>query len=109
MVMAGASTGYDGQHIRDLKIYDLDRGDGRMYHRYSGRVHQRAISKAEYEYELARRKASSEMGGLFTLLPSALPTYIHCLTSAKHVIGFVGCSLNTIDYWFFLNGAEYDI
>ena len=108
-VMVGASTGYDGQHIHDLKIYDIDRGDVRMYHRYSGLVHQRAISKAEYEYELARRKASSEMGGLFTPLPSALPTNIHCLTSAKHVIGFVGCSLNTSDYRFFLNGEQYDI
>jgi hypothetical protein len=108
-IMVGASTGYDGQHIHDLKIYDIDRGDVRMYHRYSGLVHQRAISKAEYEYELARRKASSEMGGLFTPLPSALPTNIHCLTSAKHVIGFVGCSLNTSDYRFFLNGEQYDI
>ena len=108
-VTVGASTGYDGQHIHDLKIYDIDRSDVRMYHRYSGLMHQRAISKAEYEYELARRKASSEMGGLFTPLPSALPTNIHCLTSAKHVIGFVGCSLNTSDYRFFLNGEEYDI
>ena len=49
------------------------------------------------------------MGGLFTPLPSALPTNIHCLTSAKHVIGFVGCSLNTSYYRFFLNGEEYDI
>ena len=105
----GASTGYDGQHIRDFKIYDIDRGDVRMYHRYSGLVHQRAISKAEYEYELARRKAGSEMGGLFTPLPSALPTNIHCLTSDKHVIGFIGCSLNTSEYRFFLNGEEYAI
>ena len=105
----GASTGYDGQHIRDLKIYDLDRGDVRLYHRYSGLVCQRAITKAEYEYELARRKASSEMGGLFTPLPSALPTNVHCLTSGKHVIGFVGCSLNTSKYRFFLNGSEFDI
>ncbi|MBO4607728.1 MAG: DUF4249 domain-containing protein [Prevotella sp.] len=109
IIYVGASTGYDDQHISDLKIYDIDRGDVRMYYRYSGLVHQRAISKAEYEYELARRKASTEMGGLFTPLPSALPTNIHCLTSAKHVIGFVGCSLNTSDYRFFLNGEEYDI
>ena len=105
----GASTNYDNQHIRNLKIYDIGRSDVRMYHRYSGLVHQRAISKGEYEYELARRQASSEMGGLFTPLPSTLPTNIHCLTSSKHVIGFIGCSMNTSDYRFFLNGSEYAI
>ena len=70
---------------------------------------QRAISKAEYEYELARRQAGSEMGGLFTPLPSALPTNIHCLTSSKHVIGFVGCSLNVSEYRFFLYAKDFSI
>ena len=105
----GASTSYDNQHIRNLKIYDIGRNNVRMYHRYSGLVHQRAISKAEYEYELARRQANTEMGGLFTPLPSTLPTNIHCLTSSKHVIGFIGCSMNTSDYRFFLSGSEYAI
>ena len=105
----GASTSYDNQHIKNLKIYDIGRNNVRMYHRYSGLVHQRAISKAEYEYELARRQANTEMGGLFTPLPSTLPTNIHCLTSSKHVIGFIGCSMNTSDYRFFLSGSEYAI
>ncbi len=108
-IMAGASSSYAGQHIQRLKIYDIDRGDERIYHRYSGLVHQRAITKAEYEYELARSQAGSEMGGLFTPLPSALPTNIRCLTSHKHVIGFVGCSLNTSDYRFFLNAADFSV
>jgi hypothetical protein len=80
-----------------------------MYYKYSGIVHQRAISKAEYEYELAQRQAGSEMGGLFTPLPSALPTNIRCLTSNKHVIGFVGCALNTSEYRFFLRAIDYSI
>ena len=70
---------------------------------------QRAISKAEYEYELARRQASSEMGGLFTPLPSALPSNIHCLTSRKPVIGFIGCTLNVAKYRFFLNSYDYSV
>ena len=108
-IMVGGSTGYEGQHIQRLKLYDLDRGDERMYYRYSGLIHQRAISKAEYEYELARRQAGSEMGGLFTPQPSALPTNIRCLTSHKHVIGYVGCSLNTSEYRFFLNADDFSI
>lgn len=108
-IMIGASSSYEGQHIQRLKMYDISRSDERIYYRYSSLVHQRAISKAEYEYELARRQAGSEMGGLFTPLPSALPTNIRCLTSNKHVIGFVGCSLNTSEYRFFLNAEDYSI
>ena len=108
-IMVGTSLNYEGQHIRGFKLYDIDRTHERMYYKYSGIVHQRAISKAEYEYELARRQAGSEMGGLFTPQPSALPTNIHCLTSRKHVIGFVGCSLNTSEYRFFLDALGFYI
>lgn len=108
-VMIGASTSYEGQHIERFKLYDIDRANERMYYRYSGLVHQRAISKAEYEYELAQRQADSEMGGLFTPQPTALPTNIYCLTSNKRVIGFVGCSLNTSEYRFFLDAKELSI
>ena len=108
-IMVGAGSNYQGQHIQRLKLYDIDRSNERMYYRYSGLIHQRAISKAEYEYELARRQASSEMGGLFTPQPSSLPTNIQCRTSKKNVIGFVGCSLNTGEYRFFLNYTDYSI
>ena len=108
-IMVGASHNYEGHHIRRLKMYDIDHGGERVYYRYSGLVHQRAISKAEYEYEVSRREVAYEMGGLFTPLPSALPTNIHCLTSKKHVIGFVGCALNTSEYRFFLNAKDFSI
>ncbi|WP_033147357.1 DUF4249 domain-containing protein [Prevotella sp. P6B1] len=107
--MVGASNNYEGQHIQRLKIYDIDRSDERVYYKYSGLVHQRAISKAEYEYELACKQASSEMGGLFTPQPSSLPTNIRCLTSSRHVIGFVGCAMNTSAFRFFLNADDYSI
>ena len=108
-IMVGGSTNYEGQHIKDLKMFDIDQSDERIFHRYSGLVHQRAISKAEYEYELARRQASSEMGGLFTPQPSSLPTNVRCLTSDKRAIGFVGCSLNSSDYRFFLNASDFTV
>ncbi|MBO4892231.1 MAG: DUF4249 domain-containing protein [Prevotella sp.] len=107
LTMIGGSQNYDGQHIQRLKMYEIDQRDERISHRYSGLIHQRAITKAEYEYELARRQASDEMGGLFTPQPSALPTNIHCLSSNKRGIGYVGCSLNTTDYRFFLNAEDF--
>ena len=108
-IMVGGSTNYEGQHIRQLKLYDISRTNERIYHKYSGLVHQRAISKAEYEYELARRQAGTEMGGLFTPQPSALPTNIRCLTSSKHVIGYVGCSMNTSERRFFFESADFSV
>ena len=108
-VMIGSSASYDGQRIERMKLYKISRASEMMYYKYSGLVHQRAISKAEYEYELARRQASEEMGGLFTPQPSALPTNIRCLTSKKHVIGYIGCSLNTSAYRFFLLPKDYSI
>ena len=59
-ILVGSSASYEGQHIRRVKLYDIDRGNERMYYKYSGLVRQRAISKAEYEYELARRQTRSE-------------------------------------------------
>lgn len=106
-IHVGASTNYQGQHIKRLKLYEIDRTDERLFYKYSGMVHQRAITKAEYEYELARRQASSEMGGLFTPQPSALPTNIRCLTSQKRVIGFVGCSLNKSEHRFFFHDYDF--
>ena len=108
-ILVSSSLNYEGHHIRKFKLYDIDRSNERMYYKYSGQVHQRAISKAEYEYDLARRQASSELGGLFTPLPSALPSNIHNLTSDKRVIGYVGCSLNTSEFRFFLKPTDYSI
>ena len=108
-ILVGTSRNYEGQQIKKIKLYDIDRSSERVFYRYSGLVQQRAISKAEYEYELARRQASSEMGGLFTPQPSMLPGNIRCLTSGKHVIGYVGCSLNTAEYRFFINYDDFSI
>ena len=107
ITIIGGSSNYESQHIQSLKMYEIDLRSERISQRYSGLIHQRAISKAEYEYELARRQADSEMGGLFTPQPSALPTNIRCLTSNKRAIGFVGCSLNTSHYRFFLNAKDF--
>ena len=108
-IMVSSSRNYDGQHIRQLKLYDIGREGERMFFRYSSLVHQRAITKAEYEYELARRQASSEMGGLFTPQPSQLPTNLRCLTSGKHVIGYVGCSLNTAERRVFFDHIDFSV
>jgi hypothetical protein len=108
-ILVGASTNYKNQHIKKYRVYGIKRNNERIYYRYTTLLNQRAITKAEYEYQLARRQAASEMGGLFTPLPSVLPSNIHCLTSDKRVIGFVGCSLNTTERRIFLDASDYSI
>ena len=108
-ILVGASTNYKKQHIRKYRVYSIKRNNERIYYRYTTLLSQRAISKAEYEYQLARRQAASEMGGLFTPLPSVLPSNIRCLTSDKRVIGFVGCSMNTCERRIFLDASDYSI
>ena len=46
-ILVSSSTSYEGQHIRKVKLYDIDRSNERMYYKYSGLIHQRAITKAE--------------------------------------------------------------
>ena len=108
-LMMGSSSSYEGQHIQQLKLYEISNQSQRMFFKYSSLVHQRAITKGEYEYEQARRQASEEMGGLFTPQPSALPSNIHCKTANKRAIGYIGCSLNTSDYRLFLVDKDFYI
>lgn len=94
-IIASSSAYYSNNQIVQYKLYDIDRSDRRLYVLYSTDVCQRSLTKAEYEYETERKKISTDMGGLFTPQPSALPTNIHCTTSSKRALGYVGCSLNT--------------
>ena len=108
-IIVGSSTNYKNHHLQKYKVYGIKRNNERIFYKYTTLLRQRAISKAEYEYLLACRQADSEMGGLFTPQPSALPTNIRCLTSNKRVIGFVGCSMNTCERRIFLKGTDYSV
>lgn len=96
IILAGSTIHYAGGRMSKYQLLDIPRDDERVSWYYCFDLTQRAISKAEYEYELACRQAGWEMGGLFTPQPSSFPTNIRCTTSSNRVIGYVGCSLNTI-------------
>ena len=88
----GSTDEYRDGRIYRKALYTLDNTDDRLSQHYFTRISQRSISREEYEYEQLRKKLSSEMGGLFTPLPSELPTNIHCENGNRRVIGFVGVS-----------------
>lgn len=87
-------------------MYEIDRDNERIYYNYSGYVMQRAISKAEYEYQLACLQSAKEMGGIFSPQASTLPSNIHCVNGSKRAIGYIGISLNINDSRFFIDGEK---
>lgn len=108
-IIASSSAYYQNNKIAGYKLFSIGRSDRRLYVKHSTNVTQRAVTKAEYEYEVARRQISNEMGGLFTPQPSALPSNVIC-TSGKHrVIGYVGCSLNVVQHRIFFTPRDFNV
>lgn len=101
------NTDYANGHIEGYRLYTLKHDEDRFCHRYCTRVTQTAITREEYEYEQLSAKLSDEMGGLFTPLPSALPTNLHCLSDESiPVIGYVGVSLDQQTCDLYIDGKD---
>lgn len=91
-IMIASTATVDGNRLNKHKIYDAKRSDDRFNTLYRTRVRQLVISKEQYDYELARREMTSDMGGLFTPQPSELPSNITSADGTR-AVGFVGvCS-----------------
>lgn len=73
--------------ISRYSIYSLSNQNIRFRTRYRTFVKQVAISEAEYEYLSLLNTQSSEMGGLFTPMPTELPSNLHGKNKA---VGYVG-------------------
>lgn len=91
-IIASSSAYYSNNQISKYALYRIPSYDHRLEAMYSTEIVQRSISKEEYEYENERRRISQDMGGLFTPQPSVLPSNVHCTTSSRRIIGYVGCS-----------------
>lgn len=92
----GKTGEYAGNCIRNKFLYRINQltsADNRLQTRYRTRVRQYAISKVEYDYLQLRHRQDTEMGGLFTPLPSELPTNITCTTDPERkAVGYIGVS-----------------
>lgn len=104
-ILVGSTVHYAGGQFEKYQLFEIPRDNERIYWNYSAYVTQRAISRGEYEYMVAVRQAGWEMGGLFSPLPSFLPTNIHCTTSDKKAIGYVGCSMNEVGMRMYIDGT----
>jgi hypothetical protein len=105
-ILTESTAHYAGGQFTKYQIHYIPYDSEHIAWNYCNEVTQRAISKAEYEYNKACLEAGWEMGGLFTPQPSALPTNIHCTTSSKRVLGYIGCSLNTARKRVYIDGTQ---
>lgn len=81
---------YGNGAISKLCLFQRHPNDNRFQHRYLARVRQMAISQQEYEYRRLVATQSTEMGGLFTPMPSELPSNITSQQGRARAIGFIG-------------------
>lgn len=81
---------YGNGAFQKLCLYQRHKDNVRFQTRYYTRVRQIAITLQEYEYRHMMQTQSTEMGGLFTPMPSELPSNIRCLDGDARAIGYVG-------------------
>jgi len=87
-------------------ISQRDTDDRRFQHRCLIRIKQMSVSRDEYEYRNLMLNQSSEVGGLFSQMPSELPTNIRSLGTTQ-AIGYIGVRGHTSMMEMYING--YDV
>lgn len=75
--------------LKKYPLYKIDKDDVRFQAIYYTKIKQMAISREEYEYNSLILLYNSQMGGLFTPMPSELPTNIRS-NKGKKGVGYVG-------------------
>lgn len=81
---------YGNGALQKYCIYQRHKDNVRFQTRYYTHVRQMAITPQEYEYRRMMQTQSSQMGGLFTPMPSELPGNIRCIDGDARAIGYVG-------------------
>ena len=92
--------------LQNKRVYSISSSDIRVSCYYSTLIRQRGLSKGEFEYYQCKAKQSEDMGGLFTPLPTELPTNITCTNPEKKVIGYIGVNMNISERRLYIPGDE---
>lgn len=98
---------YGNGAIRGLCLYQHPNSDHRFMTRYRTLVRQKAISREEYQYQKVLQQQTNQMGGLFTPMPSELPSNIQTFNDT-HVIGFVGVRGKVVERELYINYKDVD-
>ena len=91
--------------ITKRSIYTRTISDHRLQTRCCTRIKQMAITRQEYEYRRLMLNQTYNMGGLFTPMPSELPTNIKSVGERK-AIGYIGVRGRTSMKEMYINGSD---
>lgn len=103
-----SSEQYIDNQLKGYRLYTIDHTDDRLQTCYYTKVNIVGINQDEYEYEKVRLRQTNDMGGLFSPLPSELPTNIHCTDGDIKVIGFVGVRGNVASKDMYINTDQVE-
>lgn len=106
-LLFASNVDYGQGAIQRRCLYQLNPDNNRFQTRYLTHVRQMAISAEEYEYLHLLATQSSEMGGLFTPMPSELPSNISGLDGSR-AIGFIGVRGHIGEAEIYINRKEVD-
>ena len=79
--------------VTDYTLAVIDNSTDRMQHRYSMLVNQYAINFDEYEFWDNVKKVSENTGGLYDVIPAAVPGNVRCTSDPdERVLGYFSVS-----------------
>lgn len=100
-----SNTDYGQGVITRLCLYQRNPDDNRFQTRYLTQIRQMAISAEEYEYLHLLATQSTQMGGLFTQMPSELPGNITS-TGGERAVGYIGVRGHVSEAEIYVNRKE---
>jgi hypothetical protein len=91
-ILVGSTDRLSENVIRDFPLTYLAAESPKLAHRYSIDVHQRTLTKEEYEFWLQLEKTTESLGGLFDPMPSQVIGNIRSTnpSAASPVLGYFG-------------------
>lgn len=93
--------------IKGMCIYQLERSATRLQTRYCARIRLTSLCKEEYEYRILLDKLTHNTGGVFSYMPSELPSNIKSLGKTKG-LGFVGVQGKGSTKDLYINGKDVE-
>lgn len=107
IIIANTSK-YENNRIKDFRIFQIYNSDQRVSWLYRCDIKMHALSRAQYEYEEARREISDNMGGLFAPMPSELYSNIKSSDNTHRAIGYIGVCGKVASYRLWINRSSID-
>lgn len=105
-IIIANSKKFQNNQIKDFRIAEFTNSDLRFQTLYCIDVKQFAMTRAQYEYELARQELSDQMGGMFAPQPSELFSNIKSSDKQHRAIGYIGVCSKPSTYRLWVSRGE---